>query len=122
MVVIAIIGILVAALLPTYVHIKARSRTTTCEENLRNMATTCEIYAQDYDGAYPTSLTITVGTYVQALPTCPSAGDLGASYRNGMQTSANPNAYTLWCNGDYHADTGLSPNFPQFISGVGIQE
>jgi len=53
LVVIAVIAILAAILFPVFARAKARARQTTCLANVRQWATACLRYTDDYNGRYP---------------------------------------------------------------------
>ncbi len=70
-----------------------------CESNLKNIATGLEMYATDYDGKYPPSLSYLTakltpagGAYIKAMPKCPA---VNTAY--GYKVAENPPAFTLWC-------------------------
>jgi prepilin-type N-terminal cleavage/methylation domain-containing protein/prepilin-type processing-associated H-X9-DG protein len=53
LVVIAIIAILAAILFPVFAKAREKARQTSCLSNIRQMATACMMYAQDYDEILP---------------------------------------------------------------------
>lgn len=53
LVVIAIIALLAAILFPVFSRAKENARKSTCQSNLKQLATAYLMYAQDYDGIYP---------------------------------------------------------------------
>ncbi|HVK03005.1 MAG TPA: DUF1559 domain-containing protein [Armatimonadaceae bacterium] len=54
LVVIAIIAILAAILFPVFAQAREKARQTTCISNLKQIGTGWLMYAQDYDGGFPT--------------------------------------------------------------------
>jgi len=54
LVVIAIIAILAAILFPVFAQAREKARQATCLSNLKQIGTGWIMYAQDYDGGYPT--------------------------------------------------------------------
>jgi len=55
LVVIAVIGILAALLFPVFARCRERARQAQCLSNLRQIGVAMIMYADDYDGFYPTS-------------------------------------------------------------------
>lgn len=75
MIVIAIIAILAAILIPNFIRARAQSQLAACESNLKNIATSLEMYSTDYNGNYPygstTADTVLTPNYMRTLPVCP---------------------------------------------------
>ncbi|MEW6279902.1 MAG: hypothetical protein AB1758_14835 [Candidatus Eremiobacterota bacterium] len=90
-----------------------------CVSSLKNLDTALMMYASDYPGAYPTSLSRLTPEYVKEIPRCPTGGSY-AAVTTGPNGDA-PDFYTLWCTGD-HQPQGLPPGFPQFTSQEGLIE
>ena len=53
LVVIAIIAILAAILFPVFARAREKARTASCQSNLKQLASGCIMYMQDYDECYP---------------------------------------------------------------------
>src|SRR5712671_1597970 len=53
LVVIAIIAILAAILFPVFAQARAKARGVSCLSNVRQLVTSMNMYAQDYDEAFP---------------------------------------------------------------------
>jgi prepilin-type N-terminal cleavage/methylation domain-containing protein len=77
MIVIAIIAILAAILIPNFVRSRGESQLAACESNEKNIATSLQIYAADWSGNFPSSLSALTPNYIQSVPICPGNG---ASY------------------------------------------
>ncbi|MFP3905121.1 MAG: DUF1559 domain-containing protein [Armatimonadota bacterium] len=56
LVVIAIIAILAAILFPVFARAREKARQTSCLSNLKQMALSVQMYAQDYDETFPMSV------------------------------------------------------------------
>jgi type II secretion system protein G len=54
-IVVATIAILAAILIPNFLHARAESQSSSCEANLKQIATALTEYAVDNDGQYPAS-------------------------------------------------------------------
>jgi len=123
MIVIAIIAILAAILIPSFIHARAQSQLAACESNIRNLGTSTEMYANDYNGNYPTTsvtgaFALLSPAYVRQFPTCPASGSAYA-----YTGTSGPAAYTYFSIGQAHktvTGTCCSPNFPEFSSKGGI--
>jgi|SRR6516162_9783792 prepilin-type N-terminal cleavage/methylation domain-containing protein len=70
MIVIAIIAILAAILIPTFLHARAQSVTSSCEMNEKMLATSEEEYSVDNGGNYVALSSLTT-PYLFAVPTDP---------------------------------------------------
>jgi prepilin-type N-terminal cleavage/methylation domain-containing protein len=123
MIVIAIIAILAAILVPNFLKARAQGQLAACESNLKNMATSLEMYATDNYGGYCTQIGILTttgsggGAYMKSIPTCPSAHGTAYSYTYGV----NPDNFTANCTGTNHTSAGI-PNagYPQYSPGQGL--
>jgi prepilin-type N-terminal cleavage/methylation domain-containing protein len=87
MIVIAIIAILAAILIPNFIRARGQSQLAACESNEKNIATSLQMYATDWNGNFPSvSPPNLTPNYMQTIPTCPSNG---AAY-NYTWTSSTP--------------------------------
>lgn len=131
LVVIAIIAILASMLLPVLQGARMKALTSTCQGNLKQLATSAHMYAGDYDEQFPTNFTWNYELYRQPgdpnppntnrsfwryafidyvgknwkLFNCPS----GRQDDNSLITRQNRNAYaySTYLNGDGAPDTTL---------------
>ena len=126
MIVIAIIAILAAILVPNFLKARAQGQLAACESNLKNIATALEMYATDFSGDYPhdldtltSNLTAAGGSYMKALPLCPSANVVYSFTYNAV-----PDNFTLQCGAaEAHTATGTvdgTGSWPQYTPGQGI--
>lgn len=118
-IVMVIVAVLAMLILPSYVRARSRGRLSACETNLRNVASALEVYSTENGKHFPTALTDLAPTYIQSVPTCPSAGN-GTAYIQGFTSKTNPSAYTLSCKGAWHRDLGLPEDAPAFHYGTGL--
>jgi len=74
MIVVAIIGLLAAIAVPSFVNARTKSQTNACINNLRQVDGAKDQYALDNNNAAPTAMTDLVPTYVKKTPVCPAGG------------------------------------------------
>lgn len=82
MIVVAIIGLLAAIAIPSFLNARTRSQRSACQNNLRQLSGAMDQYALDHNNTAPTALSDICGAtlYVKQTPTCPAGGSytLGA--------------------------------------------
>lgn len=126
MVVIVIIGVLAATILPYLVKSRYSAQLTSCQYNLRAMATALEGYATD-NNRYPPSVSWVEdlfqphggsAAYMDKQPRCPSNNfDYGYTVEPVGRKS-----YTVTCNGiHFMVLKEVNQGFPQFSSTGGMQ-
>ena len=121
MIVIAIIAILAAILVPNFIRARAQGQLTACKSNVKNLATSLEMYSTDNSGHYPSSAGFSLITpnYLKIIPQCPSAQS--ATYSSQYTANTVPDAYSAGCGGTYHTAAGVnSPNYPEYSSYMGL--
>ena len=74
MIVVAIIGLLAAIAIPSFVNARTKSQQNACINNLRQVSGSKDQYALDKNGTAPTALADLVPTYITKTPICPAAG------------------------------------------------
>src|SRR6478672_9290490 len=84
LVVIAIIAILAAILFPVFARARESARRATCLSNLKQLGTSFQMYAQDWEETYPSGL-------VLAVPGPAAAGSYAVMY---SKTPANAVVYS----------------------------
>jgi len=96
-----------------------------CIDNLKSLATACELYQTDW-GYYPPRLQCLTlkgisGGYLRQIPTCPAAGQdtYSHGYRSrrhnldkNQQWNGGTNTYFIQCSGHHHPP--LPPRRPEF--------
>ncbi len=75
-----------------------------CQNNQRNLATSCEMYRSDH-GDYPDRLQDLIPTYLPAIPPCPAAGTKGQSY------SHHEDRFEVSCDCPSHRRLGRRPGW-----------
>ena len=120
MVVIAIIAILIAVLLPNFIHARAQGQATACDDNLKHIGSAALLYSNDNGGRFPTALSQLAPTYLAEIPTCASVGV--DTYTSGFVSASNPDSFTVVCSGTNHAGVGIQANYPQFTCSEGLLE
>ena len=96
-----------------------RGSLTGCKSNLKNIATSLEMYSTDNQGHYPKSLAQVTPNYLKVLPQCMAAQT--DTYSASYHSAQKPDAYTFCCSGQYHTSSGIeSANYPQYSSYTGL--
>ena len=116
LIILDILALFLASTLVPHNH-RGLGQLTACKSNVKNLATSLEMYSTDNAGHYPTSLAPLTPNYLKKLPQCPSAQKVTYGYVR----AETPDAYTLWCGGCYHHASGINePNYPQYTSYSGL--
>lgn len=120
-IVITVIGALMAILLPNMVRARYQAQLTSCEHNLRAIASAMENYSAQY-GRYPERLSRIFGEaggvqFVQHV-TCPSNF---AEY--ALDVDDGGKAYTTVCQGIHYLvlPETVQQNFPQYSAAQGLK-
>ena len=76
MIVVAIIGLLAAIAVPSFINARVKSIANACVNNLRQIDGAKDQYALDHSNAVPSALSDLVGTnaYIKATPVCRGGG------------------------------------------------
>jgi hypothetical protein len=93
---------------------------TACKSNLKNLATSLEMYASDNAGRYPTALPRLLPRHLKVLPTCPSAQK--DTYSESYTMVATPDNFSLCCRGHHHKKTRVKPDNPVYNGDLGLLE
>lgn len=110
---------LVAAVaIPSFERARVQGQLTACRSNLRNIGTALEMYSTDALGRFPTQLSRVAPNYLQAIPTCPSAGV--DTYSPSYESATTPDVYTVYCKGAHHEAAGMPADFPLYTSTQGL--
>jgi prepilin-type N-terminal cleavage/methylation domain-containing protein/prepilin-type processing-associated H-X9-DG protein len=110
LVVIAIIAILASILFPVFARARENARRASCMSNLKQLGLATMMYAQDYDGRYP-STAFGAGDYVA----CPNGGSSCSNnwairiypYTKSLQVFTCPSDTRTW-KGDGYASRDIS--------------
>lgn len=90
-----------------------------CKQNIKNLATACEMYGADHAGHYPKTLAeLVTGHYLPTLPACPSTGSdtySGSYWLKGEH-------YFFSCKGPNHKGAHSNPDRPAYDSVTGLIE
>jgi hypothetical protein len=100
-----------------------RLPSTECGENLTTIATACDMYSTDNEGAYPKTLAelVEIGYYLPEVPLCPAAGKDTYSETYKVARSGDDDTglmISLHCQGHHHDD--LEADKPSYDSGEGL--
>lgn len=118
--VLCVMTLIAAIIMPRFFMARDTSAFTACGQNLRNIATALQAYANDNDQQYPAALGGLTPQYMAVLPVCPDGKGVD-TYSPSYETSANPRTFTIFCSGNYHTTViGIQPNQPYYYMGVGL--
>ncbi len=114
--ILVLLSLLASLILPRFLLSRMRSYHSNCLQNVHNIGTALQIYANNNQGKYPDALQDlkdTTPPYLQTLPICPSSD---ASY--GYTLSPEATLYTVHCQGIHHRqlEGEVEEGFPQFYS------
>ena len=73
MIVVAIIGLLAAIAIPSFLNARRRSMASSCQNNLRQISGAMDQYEIDHNSTHPGSMAEMVGStlYIKVTPLCP---------------------------------------------------
>lgn len=78
------------------------------------------MYASDHKGAYPAALAGLTPNYLKVIPNCPSAKR--DSYSASYEVQAEPDGFTLFCQGNNHQKAHTPADYPKYSSLEGLIE
>lgn len=114
--ILVILGILAALIIPKLFRSRMRALHNACVQNVHNIGTAAQTYANDNGGLYPTSLEVLTqgGTPVmETLPLCPS-NDSSYGYELG---TVDQHHFTIYCKGTHYENLeDVKKGYPQFDS------
>ncbi len=124
MIVMAVIAVLAAILAPNFVRARAKSHLTACEQNLKTISTSIEMYLVKNEkltlgsGDDWTFLT-NGGKFLKVMPTCPAVGSMTYAIEVDETTLTE---YTVYCKGANHEPCNIPPDYPCYVSSSGLHE
>jgi hypothetical protein len=102
---------------PNFLRARTGGRFVHCCSNLKNIGMALEEYAKQHNGRYPDVLLRLTPAYLREIPKC-HAGTHGVyEYVH----SSKPEAYTVYCPGDYHRPV-CQYNGPRYDSIQGLDD
>jgi len=123
LVVVAIIGILIAAIVIAFVSARQKSRDARRKTDLKNIQIALQLYADDHDGKYPSGLYgqmgdggLVSGGYMSNVPDDPSGGD----YAYGR--SGNRKEFIMGARLENSKDSALDDDMDGIIFGVDVND
>ncbi|MCD4782800.1 MAG: hypothetical protein K8T10_03105 [Candidatus Eremiobacteraeota bacterium] len=117
--VIFILATLVMLLIPNLKWTVFKTQLSGCQQNLKNMSTALQLYANDNEDYYPENLDGLKPHYFHHIPTCPSAS--ADTYSPGYDISVDLKVYTLPCKGKNHGVLGLGEDEPYWSMSEGLR-
>jgi len=111
--VVVIVSILAAIITPRWWLQQDKAKYAACGQNLKNIATALQTYANDNGQYYPGSLNDLVPLHLPVLPSCPAAYNAD-TYSSNYQQSTDPRNFTVVCTGSFHTSIGVNTNEPWY--------
>jgi prepilin-type N-terminal cleavage/methylation domain-containing protein len=90
MIVVAIIGLLAAIAVPSFLNARTKSITNACINNLRQISGAKDEYALDNNNAAPTAWSDLVTTYITKEPVCKGGGAYAINGLGSDPTCSEP--------------------------------
>lgn len=122
----AVLGLTVAALgmlasWPLARESEAVAAYLACRHHVEDIANAAQVYAETgHDGALPGETAEMVPLYLNAIPTCPTAGT--DTYSFSYRRSTDQHSMTVLCSGEHHRLGFQSVrDYPRFSSREGLQ-
>lgn len=112
--------LLIVFLVPRWIRWRHQHDASACHGNIKKVGTALEIYSSENGAQFPDALDKLVPRYIATIPTCPGAGGDSYSSSYSVAHKKDADAYTFFCQGANHTGTGLSANFPQYTSRLGL--
>lgn len=97
---------------------KSQEQYVACQSNLKNIATSLEMWASDHAGRYPERLSQLTPDYSVKIPECPASGadTYSAHYKFGRK----PDRFSVYCWGHHHKEAAVPVNRPAYNSDIGL--
>ena len=91
MIVVAIIALLAAIAVPSFMNARSKSMQSSCQNNLRLIDGAMQQFARDYSNTLATAMTQLVGTnaYIKDTPVCKGGGSYTLPANLGAKTSCS---------------------------------
>ena len=105
-------------LAPNFLKARAQGQITSCQSNLKNIATALEMYSTDNKGMFPKKLSQLTPAYLRQIPLCYAAGK--DTYSAAYISKDNPSYFKIFCSGNYHSTLKIPQNHPQYDSDTGL--
>ncbi len=96
----------------------ARKAYDGCASNLSALSSALEVFRDSGEGQYPDRLGLLVPDYLEALPTCPSAGV--DTYPAGYRRAGESGGCSVACQGRHHQEMGVGLDLPAYSSDTGL--
>lgn len=119
MIVVAILGLIMAIILPRMVRARYRAQYSACMMNERSLAVALENYKTAEPGHfYPTDLSLIYTLKYISVDrlTCPSNGQ---GYETSYEVDNNVGGYTITCPGIHYIVLGVGQGFPKYNNASG---
>lgn len=115
--ILVILGILAALIIPKLGRARMRTFHSACVQNVHNLGTALQTYANDNLGQYPATLEALAAGPTPVMRTLPSCPSNESSYGPGYEVVNATGHFTLACQGIHRQQLDdVQTGFPQFYS------
>ena len=95
MIVVAIIALLAAIAIPSFVSARTKSQTSACKNNLRQIDGAKDQYALENNNTAPATVAALVSDYIKKTPVCPNGGTYAVGALGSDATCTTGGTHTL---------------------------
>lgn len=107
-------------MMPNFMRAQNRKPLMICKSNLKNIATSVEMYETDHAGLAPLSLDQLTPQYLRMIPKCKNMWGTETPYVYELKSNkAHKAEWLVVCTAD-HTPTGIGAGYPQYSSEMGF--
>lgn len=117
----AVSSLVMAAMIPSYLRNPDQSKLSTCESQIKNLATAIEMYSSDWKGDGPETLQHLTPEYLRTIPLCPAGKGVPYGYSITVRDKAgHAKGWEISCQSKGHSRVGIPDGYPRYNSKEGL--